>query len=92
MTRRIHTTRQRLRRKRGVVLLVILSLLVLFALLGVTFAIVAGQYRKAAKSSGNYQRFEDEGERLTNQVMYMLLREPRDARSALFGNSLLRDM
>ena len=38
----------RAKRKRGIVLLVVLSLLTLFVLLGISFAVVASKYEKAA--------------------------------------------
>ncbi|HTN76237.1 MAG TPA: hypothetical protein VL096_13360, partial [Pirellulaceae bacterium] len=80
------------RARRGVVLMVILSLLVLFALLGVTFAIVAGQYRKAASSFSRRDQYGDEPGRQLDSAMYMVLRDTPNPRNPIRSHSLLTDI
>lgn len=77
--------------KRGVVLLIVISLLVLFVLIAVTFAIVAGQYKHAAQSSSRAYLLGDDPAKEADLVMYQLLRDSTE-RSAIFGHSLLEDM
>ena len=48
------------RRKRGVVLLVVISLLALFVLIGVTYAIVAGNYRRGAQAVQRAKQWDDD--------------------------------
>ena len=78
--------------RRGVLLLVVLSLLVLFVLIGVTFIITTGQFRRAASNSVRVERSGDAPANLTQMAALQLLRGTRDARSALYGHSLLNDM
>ncbi len=62
--------------RRGVVILIVLSLLVLFVLLVVTFAIVAGQYRRAAQAVGRREWLGEDPQKTADRVMYALVREP----------------
>ena len=62
--------------RRGVVILVVLSLLVLFVLLVVTFSIVAGQYRRAAQAHARKEWLGEDPQKIADRVMYALLREP----------------
>ena len=78
--------------RRGVLLLVVLSLLVLFVLIGVTFIIITGQFRRAASNSVRIERSGDAPANLTRMAALQLLRGTRDARSALYGHSLLNDI
>ncbi len=78
--------------RRGVLLLVVLSLLVLFVLIGVTFIITTGQFRRAASNSVRIERSGDAPAKLTQMAAFELLRGTRNARSALYGHSLLNDM
>jgi hypothetical protein len=79
--------------RRGVVILVVLSLLVLFVLLVVTFAIVAGQYQRAAQAYAKKEWLGEDPQKIADRVMYALLREPdpNQTGSSLQGHSLLRD-
>ena len=80
--------------RRGVVILIVLSLLVLFVLLVVTFAIVAGQYLRAAQAVGRREWLGEDPQRIADRVMYALVREPDldHAGSPLRGHSLLADV
>ena len=55
--------------KRGIVLLVVLSLLALFALLVVTFVVVAGAHRQVAVNLSRHGRYNEEYSRLADIAM-----------------------
>ncbi len=77
--------------KRGVVLLIILTLLTLLIVIGVTFALVSGQYRRAAEEAAKSDLYGDPPEQLADRVMYQVLRGTTN-KTPLFGHSLLRDL
>jgi hypothetical protein len=84
---------RRSRPRSGVVLLIVLILLMLLIVSGLTFAIISGQFRRAAEASGRRERVGDDPRQLTDRVMYQLLRDtPAGVRSSLAGQSLLRDL
>jgi len=80
--------------RRGVVILVVLSLLVLFVLLVVTYAIIAGQYRRAAQAYARKEWLGEDPQKIVDRVMYALVREPQvnQTNSPLRGHSLLGDV
>jgi hypothetical protein len=78
--------------RRGVVLLVILSLLVLFALLGVTFVIVSGQYKRSAQSYMRAEMYGDDWVRQIDTGMYVALRDTLDPANVLRTHSLFNDL
>jgi hypothetical protein len=78
--------------RRGVVLLVILSLLVLFALLGVTFVIVSGQYKRSAQSYMRAEMYGDDWVRQIDTGMYVALRDTLDPANVLRSHSLFNDL
>ncbi len=67
---------ERARRKRGVVLLIVISLLVLFVLLGVTYAVIASRYKDTAAASKRLEFYRDKPQSELDRVFYDLLREP----------------
>ncbi|QDU31246.1 hypothetical protein ETAA8_63990 [Anatilimnocola aggregata] len=79
------------KRKNGIVLLMVVSLLALFLLMGVTFAVLAMQYNTAAKMHAGVNRYGDdpmmELDLAFGQVLY-----GTDTRSSLQGHDLLRDL
>lgn len=83
--------RPRLEERRGVVLLIVISLLMLFSLVAVTFAIVAGQFKHAAVASAKQEMVGDPPKKDLDTVMYTLLRDTT-TRSSLQGHSLLKDL
>lgn len=85
---------RRTQSRRGVVILIVLSLLVLFVLLVVTFAIVAGQYRRAAQAVGRREWLGEDPQKTADRVMYTLLREPdvNHTGSPFRGHALLTDV
>lgn len=77
---------------RGVVLIIVLSLLALFTLLMVTFVIVTGQYRQAAASNARVARFGTKPEKLMDDGVYTLLRDTDNPNNVLRFHSLLYDL
>ncbi len=77
--------------KRGVVLLIILTLLTLLVVIGVTFALISGQYRRSAEEAAKSDLYGDPPAQLADRVMYQVLRDTT-AKTVLFGHSLLRDL
>ena len=82
--------------RRGVLLLVVLSILVLFALIGITFVVVASSFKRTARQASKIDRSGDDPRQLCDGAMYQLLRGPRgpysQSGSVLYGHSLLRDL
>ncbi len=81
----------RARRKRGIVLLVVISLLTLFILLGVTYTLVATQYRDAALHESRREFYGDNPETEMDLVLGQLLYDSM-VRTSLQGHSLLGDL
>src|SRR5262245_47378050 len=72
------TLRSSLRERRGVLLLVVLSVLVLFLMIGTAFIIVAKQSEKAAKTADAATRKETGAAargNLVNDVLLQILRD-----------------
>ena len=74
--------------QRGIVLLVVLSLLALFAVVMVTFVVVAGNFRSATASAARYRRSVDSERRVfeprvrgrfANEVTFALTRSALSA-------------
>lgn len=86
--------RQRLRReKRGVVLLVVVSLLTLFLMIGVTYVLIAGNYRNASDQAQRAQRYGDEPEREAEEILGQILYGTMPgSHSILSQHSLLEDL
>lgn len=80
------------RSRRGIVLLVVLSLLTLFVLIAVTFAVVAGHYKYAAQSAARSDAAQTPPEHLLHNMALMLLRDTTDAFSSIHGQGILRDL
>jgi hypothetical protein len=77
--------------KRGVVLLMVVSLLALFLLMGVTFAVLAMQYNSSAKMQAEVERYGDPPMLEMDLAFGQLLYDTPN-RGSLQGASLLRDM
>lgn len=85
------------REKRGVVLLVVVSILTLFLMIGVTYVLVAGNYHTTSKGGLRAKAYGDESEREIEEVMtQILVGTPQfggtGPRSVLTGHSLLMDL
>ena len=85
----------RRRPRRGIVLLIVISLLVLFMLILVTFAVVSGSYRDASQAFAYRKALLvkfDENTAVMDEVLNMLLAEPASQTSSLWGHGLLTDL
>ena len=94
LTRRAKLNAAR-RPRRGVLLLVVLSLLVLFLMVGMAFVITAKQSEKAAKSAMKASvRLAGEAAQgdLLDEVMHQIVRDTNNPNSSLRFHSLLGDM
>ncbi|MEM7311603.1 MAG: hypothetical protein AAF497_00490 [Planctomycetota bacterium] len=82
---------KRQQRRRGVLLLVVLSLLVLFVLIGMTFIVVAGQFNKTTKVVATQERSGESPQQLLDISIHQILRGTGNQQSAILGHELLRD-
>ncbi|MDZ4820817.1 MAG: hypothetical protein SGJ20_17770, partial [Planctomycetota bacterium] len=80
------------RDRRGVLILVVLSLLVLFVILAVMYVAVASRARMTSKAFATYDTAGDTPQDLVNNLMMDLLRGTLNPRSSLYCNSLLEDV
>ena len=78
--------------RRGVLLLIVLSLLVLFLLVGVSFMVSAGQFNRLAKSAARQDVTGMPGPKLADSVLYQILRGSKNPYSAIHSHSLLEDL
>ncbi len=86
------TSRRRLRaRRRGVLLLVVLSVLVLFMLIGTAFLVTSSQYRTSAKVLEKANRTTFQPGDLVERALMDVLRDTNNPYSAIRYHSLLRD-
>ena len=79
------------RTRRGIVILVVLSLLVLFVLLVATYAVLAGRYRRAAASYAVQELLGVPPQQDLESAMYQVLRDTNQPGSAVRFHSILRD-
>ena len=79
------------KRRRGVVILVVLSLLVLFTLLMATYVIVSGQFHRASQAFAREELYGVQPQKDLDRAMYQLLRDTNQRTSAVRFHSLLRD-
>ncbi len=88
--------------RRGVLLLVVLSLLVLFILIAVTFVLIAGQYRRSSRAAGRAEQYGDDPQKQLDEIFGQVVRDTMLngnqtniqplVSSALYGHSLLNDL
>lgn len=78
--------------RRGVLLLVVLSMLVLFLLLGTTFLLTSGQYRTASKIVEQENRTTFQPADLLERALMQLVRDTNNTTSVVRYHSLLRDL
>ncbi len=83
---------RRHRANRGVVLLIVLTLLTLLVVVGLTFALISGQFRRAAEVAALQELHGDPPKKLLDQALYQVLRDTENPNSVLRTHSLLRDM
>lgn len=80
------------RARRGVLLLVVLSLLAMFGLIAITYLIVTNQARRAAQSFERVDQYSDPPELELHQAAMQVIRGTRTPNSAIGLHSLLEDM
>ena len=78
-------TRKPKRNRRGALLLVVLSMLVLFALIALTFVVVAGSFNRSAKSAGRIGLTDDEGKQLIERAFLEIVRGTTNTNIALLS-------
>ncbi|MEX0936933.1 MAG: hypothetical protein WDZ59_03660 [Pirellulales bacterium] len=80
------------RHRRGVLLLIVLSLLVIFMLIALAFVLTSSQHKRAAEAAAGVAQVADPPRKLLDSAMLDLLRDTTNPRSVIHGHSLLRDM
>jgi hypothetical protein len=79
--------------RQGVILLVVLTVLVLFTLVAVTFVVVATQENKAAKAEAAHRRYDDGHEEIMHRAaMQVFAGTTYNSRSIMGAHSLLEDL
>ena len=80
--------------RNGVTLLLVMSIIVLFLLMGTTFMIVSNNFLKSARTKTKLRLKGDEGQVLVERALYDIIRGPdlTNTMSPLRGHSLLADM
>ncbi len=78
--------------RRGVLLILILSLLAMFGLIALTFVLIVGQAQRSAKNVENADRVVDPPQKLLNEAVMQCLRGSKNDLSVMGPHSLLEDM
>lgn len=80
--------------RRGVTLLLVVTIIVLFLLMGAAFLVLATQFRRSATMLSHVRERRDDAQTLVKRAFQDLLREPSldNSRSPLRGHSLLGDL
>lgn len=81
--------------RRGILLLVVLSMLTLFLLIGTAFIVTSDQYRKTQRTMARLTETSNSSidqQDLLNEVLNQLLRDTNNSNSSLRFHSLLQDM
>lgn len=83
---------RRRRNRRGLALMMVLSLLILFLLMGISFLMVASQSEKGARAMAKVDRTGTKPRKLLDNALYQVLRDTNEVNSPLRTHSLLNDM
>jgi hypothetical protein len=78
--------------RRGVLLLLVLGLLALFALVAVAFVIISGQSQRSSKIMQRMDQTQNDPQRQLNEAMMQVARGPSNPCSMMGLHSLLEDM
>ena len=80
--------------RRGVTLLLVVSMITLFLLMGASFVVLSTQFRRSATGLAHVRERRDDAHTLVSRAFYDLLREPNldNVLSPLRGHSILGDM
>ena len=94
LRRRLRSDRRSARatQRRGILLLVVLSMLVLFMLMGTTFLITSSQYKEASKAIEKAGRSTFQPEDVLERALMQLVRDTNNRHSVARYHSLLRDL
>ena len=79
------------RQRKGIILLAIISLLTMFMLIGVTYVVVSGHFKRAAISNAQSRQLGVAPQKHLDSAMYQLVRDTDRAGSIARGHSLLQD-
>ncbi|HBO43802.1 MAG TPA: hypothetical protein DD670_07700, partial [Planctomycetaceae bacterium] len=97
MRKAIHSTRVarvhcRGGSRRGVLLLIVLSLLAMFALIGLTFVILTNHARRSAETAGRAEQYVKGPEDKAEMVLMQCIRGTKNPASVLRNHGLLEDL
>ncbi|MGE0535092.1 MAG: hypothetical protein AB7O68_08965 [Pirellulales bacterium] len=92
MSRRIRNRTPRRPARRGIILLFVMALLALFALVTVTFVIVAHAHKQSARILSNVERNYDTPRAQLDQTLMQILVGSNNPHSSLVPHCLLEDM
>ena len=87
----IYNRNIRRRQQRGVILLAIISLLTMFMLIGVTYVVVSGHFKRAAITNSQARQLGVAPQKQLDSALYQLLRDTDHAGSVVRTHSLLQD-
>ena len=79
------------RKRKGIILLAIISLLTMFMLIGVTYVVVSGHFKRAAISNSQSRQLGVAPKKHLDSALYQLVRDTDRAGSILRGHSLMQD-
>src|SRR3954471_15975602 len=79
-------------RRRGVLLLVVLSMLVLFMLVGTAFLMSSNQLREMMKEAAKQDRLGNYATKLLERALFQIVRDTDNQSSVIRYHSLLRDL
>ncbi len=79
-------------RRRGVLILIVLSVLVMFGLMCITFVLITGQAKRTALTNTRTEQYFEPGDRITHEALLTLLRGQSNLTGAVGLHSLLEDM
>ncbi|MDG2467788.1 MAG: hypothetical protein P8M80_00785 [Pirellulaceae bacterium] len=78
--------------RKGITLLFVVSMIVMFMLLATTFLVISSQYLRGAKAFAQSEVFKREPVNDLDAALYMLLRDTRDPNNPIRTHSLLADV
>lgn len=81
-----------LSRRRGVLLLIVLALLALFALIAVSFVVLTGQSRRSAEAMRSMEAYDVSPKQELERAFAQVVRGSNDPASVMGANSLLEDI
>ncbi len=77
--------------RKGIILLIIISILTMFMLIGVTYVVVSGHFQQSAVINVQAVQLGTPPQKQLDSAMYQIVRDTNHAGSALRGHSLFED-